>query len=170
MSVLVTTARFVGDLDSEFYADERQREVWNEASAVGFQVLNWALVIAAAILPWAAGRTGAWIALGLLVGWVAVSFLVLAYARALEVDLYVVASLWTPRSVVMVAVYLVGALGVILRLVLADTSDLGGTIAGGAVGAALAAVGVSWGISRTRRKARDSELARDAAESQAFEA
>lgn len=170
MSVFVKSMRFVGELDSEFYADERQREVWNEASAIGFQFLNWSLLIAAAILPWTAGRTGAWIALGLLAGWAVGGFVVLAYARALDVDVYVVAKLWTPRSIVTVAVYLVGAAGVILRLVLADTADLGGTITGGLVGGVGGVAAVAWQISRTRRQARESELARDEVELRAFEA
>lgn len=170
MSAFVKAMRFVGELDSEFYADERQREVWNEASAIGFQFLSWALLAAAAVLPWVAGRTGAWVALGLLVAWAVGGFVVLTYARALEVDVYVVARLWTVRSIVTVAVYLVGAAGVILRLYLADAPDLGGTITGGAVGAAGGVAAVAWQISRTRRRARESERARDEVEAQGFKA
>lgn len=39
------TAR-IGDLDDPFYAEERDRDVWNEASAVGFQLLLWVLLVA----------------------------------------------------------------------------------------------------------------------------
>ena len=59
MSAFVKAARFVGDLDDEFYADELQRDIWNEASAVGFQALLWIGLITGAILPFAAGVTGA---------------------------------------------------------------------------------------------------------------
>ncbi len=166
MSAFMKAMRFVGDLDDEFYADERQRDVWNEASAVGFQVLNWGLVIAAAVLPWAAGRTGAWIALGLLVAWATASFLVQSYARHLNVDVYVVMPLWSPRSVAMVAVYLVAAAGVILRLVLADSSEMGSTLSGALVGGAFGVAAVLWWISRSRRNARREDAALEAAEAE----
>lgn len=35
-SWFVRAAAVVGDLDSPFSAEERDRDVWNEASAVGF--------------------------------------------------------------------------------------------------------------------------------------
>lgn len=60
MSAFITAMRVVGDLDDEFYRDENQRDVWNEASAVGYQLFLWVGLVAAAILPWAAGTVGAW--------------------------------------------------------------------------------------------------------------
>ena len=166
MSAFMRAMRFVGDLDDEFYADERQRDVWNEASAVGFQVLNWGLVIAAAVLPWAAGRTGAWIALGLLIAWFIAGFLVLLYARRQDVDLYVVMPLWSPRAVVMVAIYLVAAAGVIFRLVLADSSEMSSTLSGALVGGSFGVAATVWWIFRTRRNARRADEEQDAAEAE----
>lgn len=153
MSAFVKAMRFVGDLDDEFYADERQREVGNEASAVGYQALSWGLVIAAAILPWAAGRTGAWIAMGLLIAWAVAGLLVLLYSRALDLDLYTVTPLWSVRSIVMAAVYLVGAIGVVAQLVAGDAATWSGVW----VGAVAGGTGAGLGVWRNRRKARRAE-------------
>jgi hypothetical protein len=35
----VRVAAVIGDLSNPFYGEERQRDVWNEASAVALQVL-----------------------------------------------------------------------------------------------------------------------------------
>lgn len=164
MSAFVKAMRFVGDLDDEFYADERQREVGNEAAAVGYQALNWALVIAAAILPWTAGRTGAWIAMGLLIAWALVGLMVMLYSRALDLDLYAVTPLWTLRSIVMSAVYLVGAVGVLMRLVADDAATWSGVWVGMAAGAA----GAGFGIWRNRRNARRAEAELEAKEASDF--
>lgn len=87
MSAFVRAARFVGDLDDEFYADELQRDAWNEASAVGFQSLLWIGLIAGSVLPFT-GVTGAWVALGIYLALITVSFVVLAYSRARGIDMY----------------------------------------------------------------------------------
>ena len=87
MKVLMKAARVVGDLDDEFYADERQRDVWNEAAAIGFQLWLWSALVAAAILPWVAGTVGAWTAVGLLVAATVISLITQWYSRAHDVDL-----------------------------------------------------------------------------------
>jgi hypothetical protein len=48
-------AAFVGDLTSPFYDEERQRDVWNEASAVGLQFLFWSGLVAATAMVWIGG-------------------------------------------------------------------------------------------------------------------
>ncbi len=52
---LVRMAHVVGDFGKPFYAEERQRDVWNEASAFGFQLVLWcALVVCTATVgSWA---------------------------------------------------------------------------------------------------------------------
>lgn len=50
------TAALVGDLANPFYAEERQRDVWNEASAVGFQLALWTTLVASTVALWALGR------------------------------------------------------------------------------------------------------------------
>lgn len=54
---LVRTAGRIGDLGNPFYAEERQRDVWNEASAVGLQLALWLGTIAATAMVWLQGAT-----------------------------------------------------------------------------------------------------------------
>jgi hypothetical protein len=51
----VTAAGVVGDLGHPFYDEERQRDVWNEASAVGFQLALWLSLAAATAMVWLGG-------------------------------------------------------------------------------------------------------------------
>ena len=51
-------AAMVGDFGSPFFAEERQRDVWNEASAVGLQVVLWAGLIVSAGAFWIGGPAG----------------------------------------------------------------------------------------------------------------
>jgi len=80
------TASMVADLDSPFYDEERDRDVWNEASAVGFQVLVWGVPLVAAASLWITGAPGL-LPVGLLLTlWIAACVMVLRYARRFEVD------------------------------------------------------------------------------------
>lgn len=51
----VAAAETVGDLGNPFYREERQRDVWNEASAVGFQLMLWLTLLLATVMVWAGG-------------------------------------------------------------------------------------------------------------------
>lgn len=48
-------AAAIGDLGSSFYDEERQRDVWNEASAVGLQVVLLLGLAAAGAMVWIGG-------------------------------------------------------------------------------------------------------------------
>lgn len=98
MSTMMKAMRFVGDLDDDFYKDERQRDVWNEASAVGLQSVFWAIFVSSAILPWVAGRTGAWISLALLIVALFGSLITIIYALRCDVDVYVLSNYNRPGS------------------------------------------------------------------------
>jgi hypothetical protein len=144
----------VGDLDDSFYADERQRDVWNEASAVGFQLFLWVTIGAAAVLPWVAGRTGAWISVALLAAAVGISLLTLGFARSRGVDLRTTSSVSRPRMLLALGLYLVAAVGVFARLLLGPESPSvsagwGALVVGMPRGLALAI----WGVARDRRSA-----------------
>ena len=52
MSLCDRAAKVVGDLDHPFYEEERQRDVWNEASAVGFQTVLWGAMASACGMVW----------------------------------------------------------------------------------------------------------------------
>jgi hypothetical protein len=116
MSTFLKAMRFVGDLDDEFYDDERQRDVWNEASAIGFQLLHWSALIGAAILAWAANTTGVWIALGILVVATFISYATLGYAAARGVNMYTATKLARVRGIVAGAITAAGCIGVLVRL------------------------------------------------------
>ncbi|MCU1669529.1 MAG: hypothetical protein JWP40_2456 [Blastococcus sp.] len=75
----VRAAAVIGDLSNPFYAEERQRDVWNEASAVALQVLIWLQLLAATAAVWIAGATAvpyvsALIGMAGVAGWVAVLY------------------------------------------------------------------------------------------------
>ena len=49
-------AAAVADFGHPFYAEERQRDVWNEASAFGFQLLLWGSLVLATVMHWFGGH------------------------------------------------------------------------------------------------------------------
>ncbi|MGN5240548.1 MULTISPECIES: DUF2029 domain-containing protein [unclassified Rhodococcus (in: high G+C Gram-positive bacteria)] len=166
MAVLMKAARTVGDLDDEFYHDERQRDVWNEASAVGFQLAQWAALVGGALLPWLAGRIGAQIAIGVLAVWFVISMAVIMYARACDVDIYATAKTWRPRTIMAALVYLAGIAGIYARLSTPldqDPATWAGLIVGGLVGGGAAVAVIVWHRRRERRRQED-EDARDLAD------
>lgn len=163
MSKFVTAMRFVGDLDDEFYYDERQRDVWNEASAVGMQMFLWAALIAGAVLPWVAGRTGSFISIGILAVYLTVAFSVLHYARHRGVDMHTSQKLTRPRIFLATALYLVGAGSAITTLILGMTDGRPAfslsIFGGGALGLAAAALGLAANQRRERERERAAEAA-----------
>jgi hypothetical protein len=50
-----TAAGWIGDLGHPFYDEERQRDVWNEASAVGLQLTLWLGLATATAMVWLGG-------------------------------------------------------------------------------------------------------------------
>ena len=84
---LVSFARLVGDFGNPFYDEERQRDVWNEASAFGFQLVLWCSLLASTVLVWAVGAPALPYAMGLVVLVGTASLLTLGYAQRLGVAL-----------------------------------------------------------------------------------
>ncbi len=83
----VRTAQFVGDFGNPFYAEERQRDVWNEASAFGLQLLVWTALLVGTATVWVVGAASlpyVSVALGLVA---VVCGLTVAYAQRLGVVL-----------------------------------------------------------------------------------
>lgn len=128
-------AAVVADLDSPFYAEERQRDVWNEASAVGFQTMLWGGLVLSCAMVWVGGRP--------LVGWTvallalvaAAAHLTLVHANRQGVAGTEGATWKRPRLALAGALYLGTVVGVVVR------ADLGtSTLAGVAVGALVALV------------------------------
>jgi carbon starvation protein CstA len=84
---LVRLAHVVGDFGNPFYAEERQRDVWNEASAFGFQLVIWCALALGTATVWVVGAPSVpYVSVALLlVG--AVSGLTVSYAQHLGVEL-----------------------------------------------------------------------------------
>lgn len=85
-SRFVRAASVVGDLDSSFYDEERDRDIWNEASAVGFQALLWGIPLACAVALWIVGAEAFIPVACMLVIWGIAAGVVLRYATRFGVD------------------------------------------------------------------------------------
>ncbi|MDJ0395972.1 DUF2029 domain-containing protein [Rhodococcus sp. G-MC3] len=160
MNAFMKTLRFVGDLDDEFYDDERQRDVWNEASAIGFQLFLWTALIAAAVLPWVGGRTGAFVALGLLIALSAITTLTTGYSWARGVNLYTASKIGRMRGFVSALIILIGYFGVWVKLhpgLSTDVSSWAGGLVGGLLGGGAVAAGI-WYLRRRNAKFENEEI------------
>lgn len=155
----VRAAAVIGDLSNPFYREERRRDVWNEASAVAFQVLIWLHLLGATAAVWIVGEDAvpyvyALVAMIGLASWIA-----MLYAWSLGVDVTDSARL-SPRRMVPIAVLVVLlAAGLIRATSGAGAFDDWSTVAGAVTGAA-AALGVfaagSW-YTRRRLRAHDED-------------
>jgi len=84
---LVRFARLVGDFSNPFYAEERQRDIWNEASAFGLQLVLRLGLSAAVVTIWVVGEPPAPYVLGALALLGVVCVLTVGYAERLDVVL-----------------------------------------------------------------------------------
>jgi len=143
-------ASVVADLDSPFYAEERQRDVWNEASAVGFQTMLWGGNALACAMVWIGGEPQVGWAMGVLAMIAAASWLTLIHANRLGVTGRENARLNRPRTYLFGALYLATLVGIVVH---SGTELSPSTIAGAVVGSALV-LGV---IALMGRRARAAE-------------
>ncbi len=145
---LVRMAHVVGDFGNPFYAEERQRDVWNEASAFGFQLVLWCALVVSTGAVWVVGAPAvpyACVAM-LLVG--VISGLTIAYAQHLGVELTGRDRMLRWR--LLPYALLVVALGV--GLLRAQEEPLeASTLAGMATGAALGVLAAVVGLRRSRQ-------------------
>ena len=152
----VTAAGVVGDLGSPFYREERQRDVWNEACAVGLQVALWLGLALAAAMVWLGGSTALPYALAVFaVLFGATSWVTILYAQQLGVRVEDPGGLLQLRLVpylLLLALFLAG-------VVRAAPSDgfVGGLAQGAAVGGAAATLWLLASGLRARRRARTDE-------------
>lgn len=160
MSAFTKTMRFVGDLDDEFYDDERQRDVWNEASAIGFQLFCWSALLGAATLAWTANTTGAWIALGILVVFTLISYATLGYSAARGVNMYTAAKAGRLRVLAFGVISAVGYLGVLVRLqsdVYSQVSSWAGAAVGAVAGGGLVVLAI-WQMRKRNARFEAEEI------------
>jgi hypothetical protein len=85
-SRFVRAARWVGDFGNPFYEEERHRDVWNEASAFGFQLFLFLAFLFATVCIWTVGDAALpYVQVGMVLTG-AISWATLMYAQRLGVD------------------------------------------------------------------------------------
>jgi len=145
----VRAAGMVGDLGNPFYREERERDVWNEASAVGLQLVLWLGLAAAAGMVWLGGAPALPYAIVVFVIVGAGSGVGLLYAHRLGVRVSATGRVLRLRLVpyvALVVLFLVGALRA------APSRWFGaGFVPGMAVGGAAAVLTLAWSGIRARR-------------------
>jgi len=143
---LTRVARSVGDFANPFYQEERQRDVWNEASAFGLQLGIWTALLASTVVIWTVGRTAVlYVDIGLVLTG-AVCLLTVAYAHRLGVSLLQPQRLLRPRMLPY-ALLMLALLTGLARAHGAGSVSFGVGIAAGVLVAALTA----WLTSRQAR-------------------
>ena len=146
----VRAAGRIGDLGSPFYDEEHQRDVWNEASAVGFQLLLWLLPVAAVVSVWVGGTTALPYALVMFLASGLASWVVIGFTQARGVDLGAARGITVLRWRVLAYLVLLGAFCAgVVRAAPADSFARGmseGLLAGAVIGLAT----VAWSQHRAR--------------------
>jgi hypothetical protein len=153
----VRAAAVIGDLSNPFYGEERQRDVWNEASAVALQVLIWLHLLTATAVVWIVGATAmpyvyALLAMIGIAGWIAI-----LYSWSLGVHAEERKRLSRRRLVPALVVAVLLAAGMLRAQtghVLGDWSAVAGMITG--VAAVLAVFTAARWYARRRAEASDS--------------
>jgi hypothetical protein len=137
---IVRIARLVGDFGNPFYEEERQRDVWNEASAFGLQLTIWITLGASAFVIWRVGAPAAAYIKGALGLLGIVCLLTVAYAHRLGVRVT------EPRRLLRLRLLPYAALVAILLAGLARTSNTSpGFLVGAAIGGLIALLALLWG-------------------------
>jgi len=148
----VRTAAMVGDLSSPFYREERERDVWNEASAVGLQVDLLLGIAAATAMVWIGGATALPYAIAVLILAAAGSGVAMSYARRLGVRVTDSGSVMRLRLIPYVALLTLFLLGAVRA---APSSRFGaGFVWGMVAGFAGLLLWLAWSEIRDRRRKR----------------
>jgi hypothetical protein len=147
----VRAAGRIGDLGSPFYDEEHQRDVWNEASAVGFQLLLWLLPVAAVVSVWVGGTTAIPYGLAMFLASGLASWVVIDFAQARGVDMGAAEGITVLRWRLLAYLVLVGTFCAgVVRAAPADSFGRGaswGLLAGAVIGIA----SVAWSQRQARR-------------------
>lgn len=147
----VRTAGRIGDLGSPFYDEEHQRDVWNEASAVGFQLLLWLLPVAAVVSTWVGGATALPYALVMFFASGLTSWVVITFAAARGVDMGAAEGITVLRWRLLAYLVLVAAFCAGVVRAMPESSFGRGTAWGLLAGSVLGIAAVAWSHRRSRR-------------------
>jgi hypothetical protein len=149
----VRTAGLIGDLGSPFYDEEHQRDVWNEASAVGFQLLLWLLPVAAVISVWVGGVTAIPYALVMFLASGLTSWVVITFAQARGVDMGAARGITVLRWRLLAYLVLLGSFCAGVVRATPENSFGRGTSWGLLAGSVIGIAAVAWSQRRARRTA-----------------
>lgn len=148
----VRAAGLVGDLGNPFYREERQRDVWNEASAVGLQLVLWLGLGAAGAMVWLGGAGALPYAVAVVSVLGVGSAVSLLYAQQLGVRVEDAGQVLRLRLVPYTALLTFFLLGAARA---APSGGFGASFARGmALGGAGAVLWLVWGDHRRRREQR----------------
>jgi len=153
----VKAAATMGDLGNPFYLEERQRDVWNEASAVGLQVVLWLGLGTAAAMVWLGGTPALPYAFAVFVVLSAAPGVSLLYAHKLGVHAEDAGRVLRLRLVPYVVLLVLFFVGVVRA---APSSPFGaGFTWGAAVGGMVAVLSLVVSGLRTRRREQRAKVA-----------
>jgi len=147
----VRVAGVVGDFGNPFYGEERQRDVWNEASALGLQVIVWGGLLASTVLVWVVGSAAVPYALGFLALVAFAAVVASVYARRLGVSVENPEHLLRLRLIPYLAVITVLGIGVARSGAFPASVSFG---VGLAVGSIAAVIVPALRVTRARRRDR----------------
>jgi hypothetical protein len=156
-SWFIRMAGVIGDLSNPFYGEERQRDVWNEASAVALQVLLCLNLLAATAAVWIVGADALPYVYALLAMIGIASWIAILYSWSLGVHVEERKRLSRRRLVPALVVAVLLAAGMLRAQtgqVLADWSAVAGMITG--MAAVLAVFTAASWYARRRAGASDS--------------
>lgn len=148
--------RWVGDLDHPFYNDERQRYVWYEASAIGFQLMFLANYVAAGLMLWIGGADALPYGLAIFVVSIVVALAVMGYASRRRAEYAPdLSDVFRTRGVLGVVISAFAVSGFIRALI--DVSDGVGGFTGGLAEGAIAGVvvGAPVGVYSLWKKSKE---------------
>jgi hypothetical protein len=155
-SPFLRAARQIGDFSNPFYEEERHRDVWNEASAFGFQLFLITAFLFATVCIWLVGQPALpYVQVGMVLTG-AISWLTLLYAQRLGVDVLQPQRLDRRRMLPFVALTVVLVVGMLRASGAGSTWDAA-TAAGAVTGAGTALGLGALAVWAARRAAARSE-------------
>jgi uncharacterized membrane protein YesL len=155
---LVRAATVIGDLSNPFYREERQRDVWNEASAVALQVILWLSLLTATAAVWTVGAGALPYVNALMVIVGVASWIAFLYAWSLGVHVETSRARW-PRMALLIGVVVLLLAGMArasaVGSLVDDWSTVAGMVTGSVTSVVLFAVLARYARRRLRRNEED---------------
>jgi len=151
----VRAAAVIGDLSNPFYREERQRDVWNEASAVALQVVLVLSLLAETAAVWIIGADALPYVYALLAIVGIASWIAILYARSLGVDVDDPQRMWRPRMIPYMAVLALLVVGLVRATLQDAPPEDWSTIAGMVTGGLAVMAGWLYACKRSRARERD---------------